>query len=129
LNHHRRIRTTAAVQLRAKELRQEQTPAEDLLWEKLRNRQLQGFKFRRQAPLGPFIADYFCAACRLVVEIDVGIHLEKTDQDQQRTRQFEAYGYRIIRFRNQEIEQNIQAVLEGILKACLEGGNSKAEGG
>ena len=71
-------------------MRQEQTPAEDLFWDMLRNRQLQGFKFRRQAPLGPFIADFYCAACRLVIDIDGGIHLAQNEQDQQRTRQFEA---------------------------------------
>lgn len=129
MNHHRRIRTTAEVQLRAKELRQEQTSIEDLLWKKLRNRQLHGFKFRRQAPLGPFIADFYCAVCRLVIEIDGGIHLAQTGQDQQRTQQFEAYGYRVIRFRNEAIEQNMPVVIEGILRACLEGENSEtAEG-
>ena len=116
-NEHR-IRTSASIQQRAKELRQELTPAEKILWEALRNRQLGGLKFRRQHPLGPFIADFYCAEKRLVVEIDGGIHNLQREQDQQRTRQFEEFGYRVIRFQNEEIETNIVLVLQEILDAC-----------
>jgi very-short-patch-repair endonuclease len=116
-NEHR-IRTTAGIQQRAKELRQEMTDAEQLLWERLRNRQLDGLKFRRQHPLGPFITDFYCAEKRLVVEIDGGVHDLQEEQDKQRTRQFEEFGYRVIRFQNDEVETNIVMVLKKILEAC-----------
>jgi len=61
MKNERRIRTSASIQQRAKELRQKMTPAEKMLWESLRNRRLGGHKFRRQHPLGPFIADFYCA--------------------------------------------------------------------
>ncbi|MBA4379930.1 MAG: hypothetical protein C0393_04475 [Anaerolinea sp.] len=116
-NEHR-IRTSASIQQRAKELRQEMTPAEKILWEHLRGRQLGGFKFRRQHPLGPFITDFYCAEKRLVAEIDGDIHDLQREQDEQRTRQFEEFGYRVIRFRNEEVETNIGLVLKKILEAC-----------
>jgi len=76
------------------------TEAESLLWERLRGRRLGGYKFRRQHPLGPFIADFYCAESHLVVEIDGDIHDRQVEQDQARTNQFELYGYRVIRFEN-----------------------------
>lgn len=95
------------------------TPAEKLLWEKVRDRRLNELKFRRQSPIGPFIADFYCAAHRLIVEVDGDIHDLHVDEDLARTRQFEDYGYRVIRFRNEEIENDMQAVLGKILEACV----------
>ena len=114
----KRIRTPAQVQQRARELRQEMTPAEKLLWSRLRNKQLNGLKFRRQHPLGPFIADFYCAARRLVMEIDGDIHDLQPDRDTARTEQFEQYGYRVIRFRNERVLNNIEDVLATIEAAC-----------
>jgi very-short-patch-repair endonuclease len=114
----RRIRTSANIQQRAKELRQEMTPAEKILWQLLRNRRLSGLKFRRQHPLGPFITDFYCAEYRLVVEIDGDIHDLQKDQDKQRTCQFEEFGYHVIRFKNEEVESNVSRVLNKILEAC-----------
>ena len=94
------------------------TQAEQLLWERLRNRQLSGLKFRRQYPLGPFITDFYYAETRLVVEIDGDIHDLQEEQDEQRTRQVEEFGYRMIRFRNKEVETNTGLVLKKILDAC-----------
>jgi very-short-patch-repair endonuclease len=113
-----RIRTSTAVQRRARELRKEMTPSEQALWEYLRNRKLNGFKFRRQHPLGPYVADFYCAEHRLVIELDGGIHESQIERDTARTLQFESFGYRVLRFRNQEVEQNIDAVLEAILEVC-----------
>ncbi|TEU11527.1 MAG: endonuclease domain-containing protein [Anaerolineales bacterium] len=96
----KRIRTPAQIQQRARELCKEMTPAEKLLWSHLRNKRLKGLKFRRQHPLGPFIADFYCAARRLVVEIDGDIHDLQPERDAARTEQFKQYGYRVIRFRN-----------------------------
>ncbi len=114
----RRIRTSAAVQQRAKELRQQMTPTEKALWQRLRAKQLNGLKIRRQHPLGPFIADFYCAAHRLVIEIDGGIHKAQAERDQARTEQFEAYGYRVIRFSNEQVEQDVETVLAEIAAAC-----------
>ncbi len=94
------------------------TQAERLLWERLRNHQLSGLKFRRQHPLGPFITDFYCAEKRLVVEIDGDIHDLQNEQDEQWTRQFKEFGYRLIRFRNKEVETNIGLVLTKVLEAC-----------
>ncbi len=117
-HHVRRIRTTSAIQQRAKELRQQMTPAEEKLWQRLRAHRLGGLKFRRQHPLGPFVADFYCAEHRLVVELDGGIHAQQVEHDQVRTEQFEAYGYCVIRFKNSEVEQDIEKVLAKIVEAC-----------
>ena len=114
----KRIRTPAQIQQRARELRKEMTPAEKLLWSRLRNKQLKGLKFRRQHPLGPFIADFYCAARRLVVEIDGDIHDLQPERDAARTEQFKRYGYRLIRFRNKQVLNDIEGVLVAIEAAC-----------
>ena len=95
-----RIRTSPAVQRRARELRRTMTETERLLWSHLRNRQLGGLKFRRQHPLGPSIVDFYCAAKRLVVEVDGGIHDSQCDRDAVRTERLEEHGCKVIRFRN-----------------------------
>ena len=95
------------------------TAAESLLWERLRGRRLGGLKFRRQHPVGPNIADFYCAESHLVVEIDGDIHDWQVEQDQARTSQFELHGNRVIRFKNCEVEENIQGVLSVILESCL----------
>jgi very-short-patch-repair endonuclease len=84
----------------------------------LRAHRLGGLKFRRQHPLGPFVADFYCAEHRLIVEVDGGIHIRQVEHDQVRTEQFETYGYRVIRFKNSEVEQDIETVLEKIVEAC-----------
>ena len=103
------------------------TPAERLLWDRLHNRQLGGYKFRRQHPLGPFIADFHCADARLVVEIDGGVHLATSEHDEERTRQFNSYGYRVIRFTYSEVEQNLTKVLTSIQDACTKEETEKPE--
>jgi len=114
----KRIRAYAAVQQHAKELRKEMTSAEKILWEHLRNRQLGGFKFRRQHPIGSFVADFYCAECKLVIEIDGDIHLSQIEADAERTAIIESFGYRVIRFRNAEVTTDLQSVLNKILIAC-----------
>ena len=95
----RRIRTSAQVQQRARELRQEMTPAEKILWDRLRSRRLNGLKFRRQQPLGPYIVDYYCPEFRLGIEIDGDIHDYQVQDDLERTRCLETQCYEVIRFR------------------------------
>jgi very-short-patch-repair endonuclease len=75
----KRIRASAPLQQRAKELRQHMTPAERILWERLRDRRLAGIKFRRQHSIDACIVDFYCAAARLVIEIDGGIHRQKAE--------------------------------------------------
>jgi very-short-patch-repair endonuclease len=104
--------------MRAKELRRQATPAEKILWEYLRDRRLLGLKFRRQHPLGTYIVDFYCPAFRLVVEIDGEIHRYQEVDDQARTDQLEEKGYKVIRFWNFEVEQNLDTVLDTIAENC-----------
>jgi|SRR6185436_18258040 len=106
---------------RAKKLRKKLTPAEALLWKALRNRRLEGFKFRRQHPIGPFIADFYCDAALLVVEVDGDVHDVPSvmERDLERTRFIENAGVKIIRFRNEEVLVNLSSVLDEIGKCLL----------
>ncbi len=115
----KRIRALSLVQQRARELRQEMTPAEKTLWEQLRNRKLGGFKFRRQHPLDRFIVDFYCAACKLIVEVDGDIHDLQQERDAIRTEELERQGYRLIRFRNEQVLYDLENVLAAIQTACL----------
>jgi very-short-patch-repair endonuclease len=101
----------------ARLLRQNQTPAEQHLWNALRNKQLMGLRFRRQHPVGRFILDFYCPAQKLVIEVDGGIHDLQQDHDAKRTQEIERYGYRVLRFRNEEVLENLEWVLESIVKA------------
>lgn len=88
-----RIRgTSQAIQEQARQLRREMTPAERVLWDRLRNRRFLGLKFRRQHPLGRFIADFYCAEHRLVIELDGDVHLARREYDQARTNALQNYG-------------------------------------
>jgi very-short-patch-repair endonuclease len=106
------------VKLRAKELRKVQTLAEQALWCKLRNRGLNGLKFRRQHPIGPFVADFYCAQHRIVIELDGGVHRGQIEQDAERTAQLAIYGYQVLRLQNEELERDLEGVLNKIAEAC-----------
>jgi very-short-patch-repair endonuclease len=106
------------LRIRARELRQPLTQAEQVLWERLRNFQLGGFKFRRQHPIGAFIVDFYCAQVRLVIEIDGSSHLDQKDYDDYRTGWLELNGFRVIRFTNSEVGEEIETVLEVIGENC-----------
>ena len=99
---------------RARQLRRHQTDVEGKLWSRLRARQLSGAKFRRQYPIGAFIVDFCCYERRLVIELDGGHHAERMDADQSRTDFFVSQGYRVLRFWNNEVIENIDGVLEQI---------------
>jgi very-short-patch-repair endonuclease len=103
---------------RAVSLRKPLTPAEQKLWARLRNRALGGFKFRRQAPLGPYIADFYCPEVHLLVEIDGSSHNDQVDYDLDRGAWFEAQGIQVIRFSNREVHQELDGVLQTILATC-----------
>ncbi|MGB3810748.1 MAG: endonuclease domain-containing protein [Parvibaculum sp.] len=102
---------------RARSLRANQSDAEKRLWSRLRNRGFFGFKFRRQVPVGPFIADFLCTERMLIVEVDGGQHDERAEADLRRTHYLEAQGYRVIRFWNNEMLANTEGVLTVILDA------------
>ncbi|HRJ43323.1 MAG: endonuclease domain-containing protein [Caldilineaceae bacterium] len=103
---------------RAKELRRKMTPAERLLWQRVRDRQLEGLKIRRQHPIGRFIADFYCHEARLVIEIDGGIHDSQAGRDAARTEYLEQRGFRVLRIRNEAITANIEQVLAEIVAVC-----------
>jgi very-short-patch-repair endonuclease len=92
------------------------TDAERKLWSALRNRQLEDAKFRRQQPIGPFIADFVCQEHRLIVEADGGQHFESASDDR-RTAFLESKGYRVLRFWNHEILSNLDGVAQVIAAA------------
>ncbi len=98
----------------ARALRREATDAEWELWSILRNRQLAGSKFRRQQPIGPYIVDFVCFAEKLVVEVDGGQHATAAERDAARTAWLESQGFRVLRFWNHDVLQNIEGVSESI---------------
>ena len=112
-----------AVRQRAKELRHEQTPAEQKLWNLILNRQLGDYKFRRQHPIGNFIVDFYCAEVGLVIELDGDSHAEQVKYDAARTDRLDDWDYHVIRFTNRELHSNMEGVLRRILELCehLEG--------
>ena len=101
---------------RARQLRREATAAERLLWEFLRDRRLLGRKFRRQHPIGPFIADFFCDDARLIIEIDGAVHREPTQQERDRLREeiLREHGFAVLRFTNEQIFDHTEQVLREI---------------
>jgi very-short-patch-repair endonuclease len=101
----------------ARELRTRQTPAEELLWRAIRGRQINGLKFRRQHPIGPFVVDFCCPERRLAIELDGGVHDSQQDYDAERDRWLQAAGYRVLRFPNDAVMHNISSVLDRILSA------------
>lgn len=98
----------------ARILRGQETPAEHLLWDALRGRQLAGLKFRRQHPIGPFDADFCCPEQRLIVELDGEIHETQQDRDAEREDLLRAAGYHILRFTNREVLTDLSGSLTRI---------------
>ena len=98
----------------AKTMRADATLAENLLWQAVRNRQLEGSKFKRQVPLDGYILDFVCFEARLIVEVDGSQHADNT-RDLVRDAFFRGQGFRILRFWNDEVVQNLDAVCLAIL--------------
>ncbi|WP_077228684.1 endonuclease domain-containing protein [Sphingomonas hengshuiensis] len=105
---------------RARQLRRDSTPAEQVLWSVLRGSALDGHKFRRQQRLGPFFGDFVCQAARLVVEADGETHAgeEARQSDARRTAYLEREGYRVLRFSNADIATNLEGVA-AVIRAAL----------
>ena len=108
----------------AKENRKQPAEAENILWQDLRNRKLDGYKFRRQHPIAGFIPDFVCLDKKLMVEIDGGYHNseEQKKNDEQRTLWLTEHGYRMIRFTNEEVLQQLSTVLQKLREALSFGG-------
>ena len=104
----------------ARSLRRNPTDAEKKLWSLLRRKQLSGYRFRRQVPIGPYVVDFACLAEHLVIEVDGGQHALSVDRDRQRTAWLEARGYKVVRFWNNEVLGNPDSVLQSILCALGE---------
>lgn len=103
--------------VKAKALRKDETQAEMILWEKLRNNQLNGYKFRRQHPIGLYIVDFYCHQLKLVIEIDGEYHntQEQIEKDIERTQILETDGLQLIRFTNKDIMENLEKTISEIM--------------
>lgn len=102
----------------ARQLRKNLTDAERHLWQRLRGRQLNGVKFRRQQCIGDYIVDFVSLEHRLVIELDGGQHAGQQDYDAARSAFLQAQGYRVLRFWNHDVLQHTEAVLDSILQYC-----------
>ena len=100
----------------AKRLRKEATFPERLLWGKLRSHRLDGLKFRRQHPLGPYVLDFYCAEAHLAVEVDGYSHFGRIKEDARRTRYLESCGLKVVRFGNDDVLKRIDTVLATIAR-------------
>ncbi|TRX04663.1 endonuclease domain-containing protein [Flavobacterium gawalongense] len=102
--------------LNAKKLRENPTEAEEKLWLAVKNNQIEGYKFRRQHPLSIYVADFYCHALKLVIEIDGGYHLDEEQRllDEKRTSDIEFQGSKVIRFTNEEIMLKLPEVIDKI---------------
>jgi very-short-patch-repair endonuclease len=105
---------------RAREMRKKMPPAEAKLWSRIRGDQLAGLRFRRQHPIGPFIADFFCPRKNLVVELDGDSHFEPDQErfDRDRTAYIVELGLRELRFTNLDVLENIEGVVAAIARAA-----------
>jgi len=113
--------TSPEIMERAKALRKNLTSTESKIWNVVNKRQIKGMYFRRQHPINRFIADFYCHEKRLVIEIDGGIHLAKTQKERDEGRDYfmNQLGLTVIRFTNGQVEGDLQEVAKSITKACL----------
>jgi len=107
----------AKLQQRARTLRNQSTDAERHLWQHLRGKQLGGMRFRRQVPVAGFIVDFACLEAKVIVELDGAQHTQNVGYDEQRDRLIEAQGFRVLRFWDNQVFQETQAVLQEIMRA------------
>jgi very-short-patch-repair endonuclease len=110
------VRVNGAADERAKRLRRNSTDAERLMWAHLRGRRLAGYKFKRQVPIAGYVVDFVALEAKLIVEIDGGQHSIRIEEDRVRTEELERFGYRIVRFWNHDVLNNIEGVLEALVQ-------------
>jgi len=101
---------------KSQELRKNTTPQERKLWNIIRNRQFFGYYFRRQFVIEPYIVDFICREKKIIIEIDGSQHIQNKDYDKKRTEYLNSLGYTVIRFLNNEIDNNIEGVYESLKK-------------
>ena len=106
---------------RARNLRKNLTSQEKTLWNLVKNRQINNRKFRRQVPIGNYIVDFLCKEKSLVIELDGGQHnqLINIDYDNKRTEYLESCGYKVIRFWNNDVDNNLEGVYETLLRLLM----------
>jgi very-short-patch-repair endonuclease len=104
----------------AKTLRKNATHAENILWNRLRARQIEGLKFRRQQPIETVIVDFVNLEKRIVIEVDGGQHAIEKNKDRKRDKQLKDMGFKVLRFWNNEVIENTDEVLEYIRQICNE---------
>ena len=105
------------LQSKARYLRRNQTDVERTFWSMLRNRQVSGLKFRRQVPIGNFIVDFVCLDLKFIIELDGGQHAMTVKKDIVRTKYLESKGYKVIRFWNNEVIENLEGVFDTLTLA------------
>jgi very-short-patch-repair endonuclease len=111
---------------RARDLRSNQNQAEAMVWERLRGRKLSGFKFRRQHPIGNYIADFYCAEAALVVELDGMTHEGREDYDSKREAWLESQGLFVVRITNRDFLDSYHKFFESLASHCVERTKNKA---
>lgn len=104
---------------KARLLRKKSTPAEQKLWKYLRNKRFKSLKFRRQYPIGPYIVDFICLNQKLIIELDGSQHLEQIAYDTERTQHMEHFGFRVLRFWNNDVFNQLSSVLVTISNKIL----------
>jgi very-short-patch-repair endonuclease len=114
-----RPHSSEAIIFRSRELRKAATPAERILWEKLRGGRFHNAKFRRQHPIGKYILDFYCSKARLAIELDGAVHQGHEEEDAWREKIVGTHGIRFLRFTNEEVENNIESVLKCIQEAIF----------
>ncbi len=97
---------------KARSLRKSQTDVEGIIWRQVRNRQLLGLKFRRQVPIDKYIVDFLCIELKIIVELDGGQHVDATVYDEQRTNLLKKKGFRVVRYWNHEVLENLDEVMD-----------------
>lgn len=100
----------------ARQLRLSPSEAQKVLWYQLRQKQLNGCKFRREHPMGPYIVDFICLSNKLIIEVDGGQHVQQASYDSRRTQWLESQGFKVLRFWNNDVLANTEAVIEIVLK-------------
>ena len=103
----------------ARRLRENATEAEKVLWQRLSRRQMEGFKFRRQQPIGQYVADFVNFKKKLIIELDGGQHKIQKDEDKKRDDWFEERGFKVLRFWNNDVFENIEGILEVVREKLL----------
>ena len=104
---------------RARQFRRDMTPMEKRLWARLRNRNCEGHKFRRQVPVGRYIADFYCVAARLLVEVDGESHNGTVERDAARDEWLALHGDATLRVTNADVRDNLEGVLVQIAQTCM----------